>query len=806
MEDRYEIRGKIGQGGLGSVYRGYDNRMNREVAIKRISPGNGDSELEEESTRQLIKEASALASLQHPHIVTVYDVGQDEDGPYVVMELLTGKPLDELIEKAPLTWSDFRELALQTQEALIAAQELDLIHSDIKPSNLMLSWLPSGKFQVKIVDFGLAVLTQSQSKEDLETMEAVFGSIFFMAPEQFERVPLDARADMYSMGCVYYQALTGVYPFDGKTGNDVMTAHLHHTVKPIEELRPDIPPWAASWVMWHINRYPQDRPENARESLSIFLQNDKLPTTSLGTAPAMDSPKRPRLIIPGSAPAPSQPAPPAETPKPAAASQPAAAPVESDVKAPAPMLRRAKPAEPPPAPEEPAEEIPVAAEAVIEPDPVDEPEAVKSQTSPQPLTPPEGSKPSVHTSSQAIPAPEPTPTAPAPATATRPVQTAAAPTGFAPRKKKKMSNATKTMIAAVLGLLVVLLGWILLNRSGQNRETRRYNELIAIAKQPDATEVPMNKADFEIMLRSATFTGALDAAKREVIYKALFLAKPTDGTDFDKSLAEIATTRDMLPEVRKTLLGPVLRKRGNPVIVPTLLDYVKSTATPEAAKAALEGIRFLVTDEHFDPLLQLIQTTESDDIRKAAEETAVELIDKSTNRAALADKLSKAYEGSVNDKSRHAMLRLLGRCGGAEALAIARNVLEKGEPKDQVAALMALRSWGDNSAFPLLADFLRNPVADPQLKAQAFDAALGFLSDEKRATDPGLENNWRELSVIATDSRQKELIIRNVVNREEPWAEEIVQGYLKDTDPRIQDVAEKALRYRSERQKKKDEE
>ncbi|RYD18951.1 MAG: serine/threonine protein kinase, partial [Verrucomicrobiaceae bacterium] len=124
MEERYEIRGKIGQGGLGAVYRGFDTRMNREIAIKRISVNEEDPALKEESTKQLMQEAGALASLQHPHIVTVYDVGSDEDGPYVVMELINGKTLDELIENAPLTWNDFRELALQTEEALIAAQEL----------------------------------------------------------------------------------------------------------------------------------------------------------------------------------------------------------------------------------------------------------------------------------------------------------------------------------------------------------------------------------------------------------------------------------------------------------------------------------------------------------------------------------------------------------------------------------------------------------------------------------------------------------------------------------------------------------
>ncbi len=300
MEARYDIREQIGKGGLGTVFRGYDTRMNREVAIKRIPLHSSDPTLQEEATRQLIKEAGALASLQHPHIVTIYDVGADEDGPYVVMELLTGRSLDELIDTAPLTWPDFRELVLQTQEALIGAHELDLIHSDIKPANLMLSWLPSGKFQVKIVDFGLATLTQSQSQEELNAMESVFGSIFFMPPEQFERKLLDARSDLYSMGCVYYQALAGVYPYDGNSVEEVMQAHLSHQVKPLQDVRADIPLWACDWVMWQINRMPEDRPESARESLGLFFQNDMLsnPALSQGEANSGSGQRRPRLIIP----------------------------------------------------------------------------------------------------------------------------------------------------------------------------------------------------------------------------------------------------------------------------------------------------------------------------------------------------------------------------------------------------------------------------------------------------------------------------------------------------------------------------
>jgi len=275
MDDRYEIRGKIGQGGVGAVYRAYDKNLNREVAVKRILP-EGGADLEKEATRQLTKEAGALAVLQHPHIVTIYDVGIDEDGPFVVMELLQGKTIDEVVGKASFTWQDFREFAQQTQEALIAAQDMNLLHRDLKPANVMLTWLPSGKFHVKIVDFGLAKFSSKPSQQTIDQKDAIFGSIYFMSPEQFERTELDMRTDMYSIGCLYYFALTGVHPFHGETGPQVMAAHLEHRVFPLHEIRPDLPRWVADWVMWHINRLADHRPQNARESLAHFIQSDQI--------------------------------------------------------------------------------------------------------------------------------------------------------------------------------------------------------------------------------------------------------------------------------------------------------------------------------------------------------------------------------------------------------------------------------------------------------------------------------------------------------------------------------------------------
>ena len=274
MDDRYEIRGKIGQGGIGAVYRAYDKNLSREVAIKRILP-DGGTDLEKEANRQLTKEAGALAALQHPHIVTIYDVGIDDDGPFVVMELLQGKTIDEVVENAIFTWQDFREFAMQTQEALIAAQDMNLLHRDLKPTNVMLTWLPSGKFQVKIVDFGLAKFSPKPSLQTIDQKDSIFGSIFFMSPEQFERTELDIRTDMYSIGCLYYYALTGAHPFNGETGPQVMIAHLEHRVFPLHEIRPDLPRWVTDWVMWHINRLADHRPHNARESLAHFIQSDQ---------------------------------------------------------------------------------------------------------------------------------------------------------------------------------------------------------------------------------------------------------------------------------------------------------------------------------------------------------------------------------------------------------------------------------------------------------------------------------------------------------------------------------------------------
>ncbi len=278
MADRYQIEGEIGKGGEGSVHRAFDTQLKRHVALKRVlTTERATAEEVDKAADSLIAEAEALASLNHPNIVTVFDVGKDEEGGFVVMELLNGETLDDTVARGVLTQEDFKEVVIQTLEALIAAQAINVVHRDLKPTNVMVIWQPSGRFQTKILDFGLAKFSKNPSVQTMGQDESVMGSIYFMAPEQFERAELDERTDLYSMGCVYYHSLTGLYPFRGETAPLVMNSHLQHRVTPLEKLRPDLAPSICQWVMWLINRDIDNRPDDATMALEHFPQNPEMP-------------------------------------------------------------------------------------------------------------------------------------------------------------------------------------------------------------------------------------------------------------------------------------------------------------------------------------------------------------------------------------------------------------------------------------------------------------------------------------------------------------------------------------------------
>lgn len=275
---RYELSGLLGRGGLGEVLLATDTQLDRKVAIKRLYQ-NPDASAE--TAAAAIREARVLASLLHPNVVAVFDIFEFLGDVLVVMEYVPGRTLQEIGDFAPMAIQDFLTVATQSLRGLAAAHELTLLHCDIKPSNIMVSSSPGG-WKVKVLDFGLARLaevTQARTPDDQE--RELLGSIYTMAPEQFEENPVDVRTDLYSLGCVLYFVLAGAYPFVGESVEDVVNAHLSHTLIPIGEARPDLHEPLAEWVMKLMEKNPEDRFPNAYDALDelrLILKHPALAT------------------------------------------------------------------------------------------------------------------------------------------------------------------------------------------------------------------------------------------------------------------------------------------------------------------------------------------------------------------------------------------------------------------------------------------------------------------------------------------------------------------------------------------------
>jgi len=251
---------------MAAVYCAWDAQLSRTVAIKRVRR----DAVEGEAGHGAWQEAMRLASLHHPNIVTIHDFGIDEEGAFVVMEFVQGETVEALVARGPLEWDDFTKLAEQAVSGVIAAHNAGMIHRDLKPANLMVTWLAGGEFQLKILDFGLAKFTAATSSQTTAHDGSMFGSIYTMSPEQLAKREVDARSDLYALGCVFYYALTGYMPFNGETGVDVIASHLQHQVTPLETLRPDLSPAACAWVMQFIEFEPEHRFQSASQAAAAL--------------------------------------------------------------------------------------------------------------------------------------------------------------------------------------------------------------------------------------------------------------------------------------------------------------------------------------------------------------------------------------------------------------------------------------------------------------------------------------------------------------------------------------------------------
>ncbi len=298
-DGRYAIDRRIGVGGCGAVYLAHDTVLNRWVAIKRVVPDGGISDP--------FREARQLASLQHQNIVMVYDFFRADGNVFVVMEYVAGQNLNELTE--PMEVEFFTTFAKQCLEGLAAAHAIGMVHRDIKPANIMLAGTPSGGFQTKLLDFGLAKVMSEPSQQTMDHSGAITGSIHTISPEQLSRQPMDHRADLYSLGCVFYKALTMRFPFQGNDVPSLIAAHLQHDFKPLSGLRPDLPQGLASWVEKLFAFNQDDRPQSAAEAL---LDLDR-PANKPPSAKRPDASGKPSFAI-KPPPKKASPAPPAGSP------------------------------------------------------------------------------------------------------------------------------------------------------------------------------------------------------------------------------------------------------------------------------------------------------------------------------------------------------------------------------------------------------------------------------------------------------------------------------------------------------------
>ena len=229
LDNRYEIESVIGEGGMAVVYKAFCHRLNRFVAIKVLRDEFAE---DEEFRRRFLAESHAIAMLSHPNIVAVYDVSSCDGVEYIVMELIDGITLKQYLKKrGALNWKEAVHFAKQIAKALSHAHQRGIIHRDIKPQNIML--LRDGT--IKVADFGIAALEDERQ----DSNEAI-GSIHYIAPEQARGKDPDARSDIYSLGVVMYEMLSGVRPFTGDSINEIAAKHLEPPV-PISEYSPDVP-------------------------------------------------------------------------------------------------------------------------------------------------------------------------------------------------------------------------------------------------------------------------------------------------------------------------------------------------------------------------------------------------------------------------------------------------------------------------------------------------------------------------------------------------------------------------------------
>lgn len=285
LDGKYRLLGPLGAGGMGKVYRAEQVALGRQIAVKVLDASDSHRDADPAVERRFFLEASLCAKLSHPNVVVVHDYGRVEvDGIgryFIAMELLEGITLHRrLAHNAPVFSAvDALNLGIEIARGLRAAHKAGLVHRDLKPGNIMLVPADDGE-RVKILDFGLVKQVGSELREDITQEGTFLGSPRYMAPEQVSASPVDHRCDLYSLGVILYQCLTGKTPFDGKAPMEVLVQHVSAPVPPMRERNPavQVPPAMESIVRKLLEKMPSNRFADADALLAALREAQSLVT------------------------------------------------------------------------------------------------------------------------------------------------------------------------------------------------------------------------------------------------------------------------------------------------------------------------------------------------------------------------------------------------------------------------------------------------------------------------------------------------------------------------------------------------
>lgn len=264
LADKFEIKEKLGEGGMATVYRARQISLGRDVAVK-VLHGHLNSDID--TIKRFDKEARAVGALKHHNLVGVVDNGVFDGSPYLIMDYIEGTRLTDLLERERLSWEKFRGLADQLCAGLAHAHHNGLVHRDLKPSNIMLTE-ENGILTPKIVDFGIAKSTKEDLSDPLTHTGEIFGTPFYMSPEQCQGHQIDQRSDIYSLGCLFFQMLDGEMPFVGASPIATVIKHLNEEVPTIN--RTDIPQHVQVVIARAMAKSPDDRFQTVQEFMSAL--------------------------------------------------------------------------------------------------------------------------------------------------------------------------------------------------------------------------------------------------------------------------------------------------------------------------------------------------------------------------------------------------------------------------------------------------------------------------------------------------------------------------------------------------------